>query len=122
MQPPLPPGGAPPPPPSQFSSAPPAPHVVQHGGSMYYHGPPFPPRLAPLPSSHGQMLYSTATQLPLPSSYVHSSYENPFETVFSTDKLTTTTTTRAYFKCFGLFGQIFEDGNRCVKGATGKTR
>ncbi|KAI3874101.1 hypothetical protein MKX03_029777 [Papaver bracteatum] len=152
MQPPLPP---PPPPPSQFSSAPPAPHVVQHGGSMYYHGPPFPPRLAPLPSSHGQMLYSAATQLhppppplpqyglfsppPLPSCYVHSSYENPFETVSfpppslpppppqpslphepTSNVLACSDMLNADGLAISNAGRNAEDGNRCVKGATGE--
>ncbi|MCL7023232.1 hypothetical protein MKW94_023504, partial [Papaver nudicaule] len=98
-------GGAPPPPPGppplqppQFPSAP-APHLYHHGQP----GPPRPlPGLAPppwvtqSPSLHGQMSYgTTAARFPPPqhgqllppplpgfvSSFVHSSYENPFETV-----------------------------------------
>ncbi|XP_026443399.1 zinc finger CCCH domain-containing protein 55-like [Papaver somniferum] len=141
--------------PPQFPSAPAPLAVQHGGPVYYHGpppptGPPFPPRLAPIPSSHGQMLYSTATQfhpppppqhgqflpppppslpysgfVPVTSSYVHSSYENPFETVSlppsslpppqpplphdSTSKFSASSD-----------GRNAEDGNRCVKGDTGE--
>ncbi|KAI3975152.1 hypothetical protein MKX01_038480, partial [Papaver californicum] len=184
MQPPPPPshqggGGAPPPPPPppQFSSAP-APRAVQYGGPIYYHGPPGqprplsgpppPPRVTPLPSSHGQMLYRTATQFPppplpqhgqflpppppLPSSgfvpvtssfHVHSSYENPFETVSvppsglppppppppppsnsTSNVLASSTASSDMSNENGLVSgndrRNAEDGNRCVKEDKGE--
>ncbi|XP_026412128.1 serine/arginine repetitive matrix protein 2-like [Papaver somniferum] len=152
-------GGAPPQPPPplqppQFPSAP-APLAVQHGGPMYYHGPPGPPRLAPIPSSHGQMLYNTATQfypppppppqygqflppppplpssgfVPVSSSYVHSSYENPFENVSLPPPslpppqpplpLDSTSNVLASSSASSVGGSA-EDENKCVKGDTGK--
>ncbi|KAI3874744.1 hypothetical protein MKX03_021266 [Papaver bracteatum] len=143
-------GGAPPPQPPlqppQFPSAP-VPLAVQHGGPMYYHGP---PRLAPIPSSHGQMLYHTATQFhpppplpqygqflppppPLPSSgfvpatssYVHSSYVNPFETVaLPPSSLPPPQPPLPHDSTSNVLassdGRNAEDEDKCVKGDTGE--